>query len=272
MCLFVVQKGREPYNCCLLVFSSNSVCLCCFQDSGRSAGSLSRDFTLSRVVFSCMQTVASTPVHKAVKKPQCQTGGAKNASRSSRFQQFHEVKKKIPVTPDCVCIYWYTHDFSNSCMWLAADFNGVVFYSRLPSRSNRMNLCDRVSSAALQHGTTQPWRGPCAHVPAVLLSFAHCVIQRSTAPRRAAIPSGPSPLHRKHSSPARLEANGTSVASEHQMGKCYKNYLWNLNCFERLLKIWMFYHLPKCEVNLATFVAAAQSEKLQSSSTPKKET
>lgn len=32
----------------------------------------------------------------------------------------------------------------------------------------------------------------------------------------------------------------------------------------------MFYRLPKCEVNLATFEAAAQSEKLQSSSTPKK--
>uniref|UniRef100_A0A8C1HH53 F-box protein 5 n=2 Tax=Cyprinus carpio TaxID=7962 RepID=A0A8C1HH53_CYPCA len=65
------------------------------RDSGRSAGSLSRDLTLSRVVFSCMQTVASTPVHKAVKKPQCQTGGARNTSRSSRFQQFHEVAQSL---------------------------------------------------------------------------------------------------------------------------------------------------------------------------------
>ncbi|XP_016119690.1 F-box only protein 5-like [Sinocyclocheilus grahami] len=65
------------------------------RDSGRPMGSLSRDFTLSRVVFSCMQTVASTPVHKAIKKPQCKTGGAQNASKPSRFQQFHEVARSL---------------------------------------------------------------------------------------------------------------------------------------------------------------------------------
>ncbi|XP_043112054.1 F-box only protein 5 [Puntigrus tetrazona] len=65
------------------------------RDSGRSSGSLSRDFTLSRVVFSSMQAVASTPVHKAVKKPPCKTGGGQKASKSSRFQQFHEVAQSL---------------------------------------------------------------------------------------------------------------------------------------------------------------------------------
>ncbi|XP_026133509.1 F-box only protein 5-like [Carassius auratus] len=65
------------------------------RDSGRLMGSLSRDFTSSRVVFSSMQTVASTPVHKAIRKLQCQTGGAQNASTSSRFQQFHEVAQSL---------------------------------------------------------------------------------------------------------------------------------------------------------------------------------
>ncbi|XP_052007228.1 F-box only protein 5-like [Xyrauchen texanus] len=65
------------------------------RDSGRPVGSWTRDFTLSRVVFSCVQAVASTPVHKAVKKPLCQTGGLQNTSRSSRFQQFQEVGKTL---------------------------------------------------------------------------------------------------------------------------------------------------------------------------------
>lgn len=65
------------------------------RDSGHPVGSLSRDFTLDRVVFSCMQTVASTPVHKAVKKPQCQTGGVQNSSKSSRFQQFQEAARSL---------------------------------------------------------------------------------------------------------------------------------------------------------------------------------
>ncbi|KAK2896268.1 hypothetical protein Q8A67_010756 [Cirrhinus molitorella] len=65
------------------------------RDSGCSVGSLSRDFTLSRVVFSSMQAVASTPVHKAIRKPQCQTGGGQNESKPSRFQQFHEVAQSL---------------------------------------------------------------------------------------------------------------------------------------------------------------------------------
>ncbi|XP_067241159.1 F-box only protein 5 [Chanodichthys erythropterus] len=75
------------------------------RDSGRPVGSLSRDFTLSRVVFSCMQAVASTPVHKA-KKPQCQTGGAQNSSKSSRFQQFQEAARSLKQHESlraCVC-------------------------------------------------------------------------------------------------------------------------------------------------------------------------
>ncbi|KAL0178601.1 hypothetical protein M9458_027495, partial [Cirrhinus mrigala] len=64
-------------------------------DSGHSMGSLSRDFTLSRVVFSSMQAVASTPDHKPIKKMQCQMGGVQNASKPSRFQQFHEVAQSL---------------------------------------------------------------------------------------------------------------------------------------------------------------------------------
>ncbi|CAM4727943.1 unnamed protein product [Leuciscus chuanchicus] len=62
------------------------------RDSGHTMGSLSRDFTLSRVVFSCMQAVASTPVQK---KSQCQTGGAQNSFKSSRFQQFQEAARSL---------------------------------------------------------------------------------------------------------------------------------------------------------------------------------
>lgn len=64
------------------------------REYGRPMGSLSRDFTLSRVVFSCMQGVASTPIHKAVKKVPCQTNGVQN-TRSSRFQQFYQVAKSL---------------------------------------------------------------------------------------------------------------------------------------------------------------------------------
>ncbi|NP_001003869.1 F-box only protein 5 [Danio rerio] len=65
------------------------------RDSGRSMGSLSRDFTLDRVVFSCMQTVSSPPAHKAVKKPPCHMGGAQNATKSSRFQQYVEAAQSL---------------------------------------------------------------------------------------------------------------------------------------------------------------------------------
>lgn len=93
-----------------LYISSNGVRLYCFQDSGHSMGSLSRDFTLSRVVFSSMQAVASTPVHKPIKKLQCQTGGVQNTSKPSRFQQFHEVKKKknLPITSKYACLLIHT--------------------------------------------------------------------------------------------------------------------------------------------------------------------
>ncbi|XP_051506744.1 F-box only protein 5-like [Myxocyprinus asiaticus] len=65
------------------------------RDSGRPVGSWTRDFTSSRVVFSCVQAVASTPVHRAVKKLQSQTGGVQNTPQSSRFQQFHEAAKSL---------------------------------------------------------------------------------------------------------------------------------------------------------------------------------
>lgn len=64
------------------------------QDPGRSTGSLSRDFGLSRVVFSCLQSVASsTPGHKPTKKTHGLRDGTQNAAKPSRFAEFHEVSR-----------------------------------------------------------------------------------------------------------------------------------------------------------------------------------
>lgn len=96
-----------------------------------------------------------------------------------------------------------------------------------------------------------------------------------SVPQLRAVPQyRPDLLHFTENTPRRLGSKQTERPSplSTRWGNVTRTTFWNLNCFERLLKIWMFYHLPKCEVNLATFVAAAQSEKLQSSSTPKKET
>lgn len=63
-------------------------------DSGRPKGSLSRDFGVSRVVFSCLQSVASsTPGHKPIKKTLGQTDATENAAQPSRFAEFHEATK-----------------------------------------------------------------------------------------------------------------------------------------------------------------------------------
>ncbi|XP_058652709.1 F-box only protein 5 [Onychostoma macrolepis] len=117
------------------------------RDSGRSAGSLSRDFTLSRVVFSCMQTVASTPVHKAIKKPQCQTGGVRNASKSSRFQQFHEVAQSLKqdeALRSCIlCGFAARYDAAmkravcsrTSCAFEFCTLCQSEFHSSVPCRS-----------------------------------------------------------------------------------------------------------------------------------------
>ncbi|KAK1791389.1 hypothetical protein P4O66_013401, partial [Electrophorus voltai] len=57
----------------------------------RSVGSLSRDFGLSRVVFSCLQSVASsTPVHKTPKKTIHQTDSILSTPKPSRFTEFYE--------------------------------------------------------------------------------------------------------------------------------------------------------------------------------------
>ncbi|KAI4891850.1 hypothetical protein NFI96_022341, partial [Prochilodus magdalenae] len=63
------------------------------RDSGRSMGSLSRDYCLSRVVLSCLQTrvTSSTPIHKA-KTTQNQTDGT---PKTSRFAEFHEAAKSL---------------------------------------------------------------------------------------------------------------------------------------------------------------------------------
>lgn len=64
------------------------------QDPGRSTGSLSRDFGLSRVVFSCLQSVtSSTPGHKVTKKTHSQTNSTQNAAQPSRFAEFQEVSR-----------------------------------------------------------------------------------------------------------------------------------------------------------------------------------
>ncbi|KAF4090052.1 hypothetical protein AMELA_G00047580 [Ameiurus melas] len=63
---------------------------------GKLKGSLSRDLGLSRVVFSCLQSVASsTPGHKPVKKTLRQTDGTENAAKPSRFAEFHEAAKSL---------------------------------------------------------------------------------------------------------------------------------------------------------------------------------
>ncbi|TRY97617.1 hypothetical protein DNTS_004748 [Danionella cerebrum] len=65
------------------------------RDSYCSIGSLSRDYTLNRVVLSCMQTVGTIPGHKAAKKLQCEKGGAHTPVKSSQFQQFVEAAKTL---------------------------------------------------------------------------------------------------------------------------------------------------------------------------------
>ncbi|MCJ8730873.1 hypothetical protein PDJAM_G00189430 [Pangasius djambal] len=66
------------------------------RDSRRSTGSLSRDFGLSRMVFSCLQSVASsTPGHKPTKKTHSQADSTRNAAKPSRFAEFHEATKTL---------------------------------------------------------------------------------------------------------------------------------------------------------------------------------
>ncbi|XP_072532914.1 F-box only protein 5 [Salminus brasiliensis] len=66
------------------------------RESGRSMGSLSRDFGLSRVVFSCLQTVASsTPVQKHTKKALTHTDGTLATPKPSRFAEFYEATKSL---------------------------------------------------------------------------------------------------------------------------------------------------------------------------------
>ncbi len=132
----------------------------------------------------------------------------------------------------------------------------VVFSSRLPSRSNRMNLCGSVSSAAVQHGTTQSWRGPCAHAPAVLWVLHTVSI---SVPQLHAVPQyRPDLLHFTENTPPRLgskQAQRPSPLSTRR-GTFTELPFRILIVLRGLLKLWMFYHLPKCEVNLAIFVAA----------------
>ncbi|XP_030628162.1 F-box only protein 5 [Chanos chanos] len=65
------------------------------RNSCRTAGSLSRDFAVERVVFSCMQAVASTPVHKSSKKAFVQRNSTQNSSQPSYFERFQEAAKSL---------------------------------------------------------------------------------------------------------------------------------------------------------------------------------
>ncbi|XP_076831148.1 F-box only protein 5 [Brachyhypopomus gauderio] len=71
---------------------------------GRSVGSLSRNVGLSRVVFSCLQSVASsTPVHKPAKKTVHHTDNTLTTPKSSRFTEFFEAAKSLKVHEELRC-------------------------------------------------------------------------------------------------------------------------------------------------------------------------
>ncbi|KAI7805460.1 F-box only protein 5 [Triplophysa rosa] len=139
------------------------------RDSGRPVGSLSRDFTLSRVVFSCMQGVASTPIHKAVKKTQCQTSGGQNTSRPSRFQQFHEVAKSLKQ-----------HESLRACVLCGspARFDGVMQQAVCMRRSCLFESCTRCHSA--YHGSA-----PCRSTVRTFSSSQNALVAGSARSKRS---------------------------------------------------------------------------------------
>ncbi len=204
-----------------MVFSnSNSVCLCCFQDNGRSlSGSLSRDFTLSRVVFSWH---ADRRLYNPLR-----SRSARRAERKTHSSQALPAvswgRRSLPITLDCVCINWCTHDFSNSCSgwqlvywWCFLLGCPVAQTGRISAVVYPLRLCSTVRRSHEE-----------GRVLTHQLCFEFCTLchQRSTAPRRAAVPSGPPPLHRKHSSPARLEAKRNVRRLWAPDGELLQNYL-----------------------------------------------
>ncbi|XP_056617069.1 F-box only protein 5 [Triplophysa dalaica] len=139
------------------------------RDSGRHVGSLSRDFTLSRVVFSCMQGVASTPIHKAVKKSQCQMSGGQTASRPSRFLQFREVAKSLKQ-----------HESLRACVLCGspARFDGAMQRAICTRHSCAFECCTRCQST--YHGSA-----PCRSSVRTCSSSQNTLIAGSARSKRS---------------------------------------------------------------------------------------
>ncbi|XP_062851041.1 F-box only protein 5 [Trichomycterus rosablanca] len=126
------------------------------KDTAKSVGSLSRDFGLSRVVFSCLQSVASsTPIHRPTKKTLSQTDSTLNTPKSSRIEKFQEAAKSLKA-----------HEALRSCRLCGSP-------ARFDSAMKRA-VCTRVSCAfdfcsvcqSEYHGSTPCQRG--------ILRTSHC--------------------------------------------------------------------------------------------------
>ncbi|KAL6487631.1 hypothetical protein MHYP_G00042570 [Metynnis hypsauchen] len=115
------------------------------RDSGRSTGSLSRDFCLSRVVLSCLQTrvTSSTPVHKAKKTPTPVV-----MPKMSRFAEFHEATKSLK-----------SHEALRSCRLCSspARFDSAMQRAVCMRISCAFEFCSQCQSA--YHGSTPCQRG-----------------------------------------------------------------------------------------------------------------
>ncbi|XP_060727324.1 F-box only protein 5 [Tachysurus vachellii] len=127
------------------------------RDSGRSTGSLSRDFGLSRVVFSCLQSVASsTPGHKATKKSNSQTDESRTSTKPSRFTEFHEATKSLK-----------RHEALRSCRLCGspARYDAAMKRAVCLRASCAFDFCSLCQSAF--HGSTQCQRG-------IIKASPHC--------------------------------------------------------------------------------------------------
>ncbi|KAK3553807.1 hypothetical protein QTP70_012226 [Hemibagrus guttatus] len=125
------------------------------RDTGRPTGSLSRDFGLGRVVFSCLQSVASsTPRHKPSKKSQ--RVETRNATKPSRFTEFHEATKSLKG-----------HEALRSCRLCGspARYDTAMKRAVCLRASCAFDFCSLCQSA--YHGSTQCQRG-------IIKASSHC--------------------------------------------------------------------------------------------------
>uniref|UniRef100_W5K7Y7 F-box protein 5 n=1 Tax=Astyanax mexicanus TaxID=7994 RepID=W5K7Y7_ASTMX len=119
------------------------------RESGRSVGSLSRDFCLSRVVFSCLQTVASsTPVQKHTKKALTHTDGTQATPTPSRFEEFYEATKSLKC-----------HEGLRSCRLCGspARYDSAMQRAVCTRGSCAFDFCSQCQSA--YHGSSPCQRG-----------------------------------------------------------------------------------------------------------------